>query len=110
MQGEPSLSPFDVRELLDEVVQIVPGLIDDKPIVFECDYDRDFPLVVTNREKLKQVLGYLLNNAVKFTEQGKIVPGASRWPEAVEFWVEDTGVGIEAINLGVYFRRLSPGG
>jgi signal transduction histidine kinase len=85
VQGEPSLWPFDVREILDEVVQIVPGLIDDKPIVFECDYDRDFPLVVTNREKLKQVLGYLLDNAVKFTEQGKIVPGASSCPEAVSF-------------------------
>jgi hypothetical protein len=40
---------------------------------------------MTNREKLKEVLGYLLDDAVKFTEQGKIVLECSL-PEAVEFW------------------------
>jgi putative nucleotidyltransferase with HDIG domain len=103
VQGELSRWPFDLRELLDEVVEIVPNLIDDKPIAFECDYDREFPLVVTNREKLKQVLGHLLDNAVKFTDRGKIVLGARSLTECVELWVEDTGIGIEPGNLECIF-------
>ncbi|MDH3443204.1 MAG: HDOD domain-containing protein [Deltaproteobacteria bacterium] len=103
MREEPNRWPFDLRELLDEVVAIVPSLIDRKPIDFECDYDRKFPLVVTNRDKLKQVLGRLLDNAVKFTDQGKVILGARSIADGVELWVEDTGIGIESANLECIF-------
>lgn len=103
MQGEPSRWPFDLRELLDEVAATVANLIDDKPIAFECDFHREFPLVATNREKLKQVLGHLLDNAAKFTEHGKIVLGGCSVEGGVELWVEDTGVGIESTNLECIF-------
>ncbi len=104
MQEEPSRWPFDLRELLDEVVAIVPSLIDGKPIVCERDYDRDFPPVVTNRDKLKQVLGHLLDNAVKFTDQGKIVLGARSLADGVEVWVEDSGIGIAPADLNCIFH------
>jgi hypothetical protein len=42
-----------VYDLLDEVVEIVPALMDDQPIGFECDYGRDFHPVVANREKVQ---------------------------------------------------------
>jgi putative nucleotidyltransferase with HDIG domain len=103
IQSEPSRWPFDLRELLDEVVAIIPALIDDKPIAFERDYDGELPLVITNRERLKQVLGHLLDNAVKFTDQGKIILGARSSEVGVELWVEDTGIGIEPANLECIF-------
>ena len=103
MQGELSRWPFDLREFLEEVAASVAALIDEKPIAFECDFDREFPLVVTNRDKLKQVLGHLLDNAVKFTERGKIVLGGRSLVGGVELWVEDTGDGIESTNLECIF-------
>jgi putative nucleotidyltransferase with HDIG domain len=99
MQGEVSRWPLDVRELLDEVAATVPSLIEDKPIAFERDYDREFPLITSNREKLKQVLAHLLDNAAKFTETGKIVLGGRVTETAVELWVQDTGIGIQTDDL-----------
>ncbi len=103
MPGEPNRWPFDLRELLDEVVAIVPSLIDSKPIACECDYDREFSTLVTNRDKLKQVLGHLLDNAVKFTDHGKIILGAHSVADGVELWVADTGIGIDPANLECIF-------
>jgi len=102
-QESPTRWPLDLRELLEEVAASVAALIDERPIVFECDFDREFPLVVTNHEKLKQVMGHLLDNAVKFTERGKIILGGRSLAGGVELWVEDTGVGIEGANLECIF-------
>lgn len=51
---------------------------------------------MTNREKLKEVLGFLRDDAVKFTAQGKIVLECS-FPEAVRVLV-----GLPALELRVY--------
>jgi signal transduction histidine kinase len=105
MQHEAGCWFFDLRELLNEVVKTTCGLIVKKSVIFEWYFDQEFQPVTTNREKLRQILGHLLDNAVKFTDQGKTVLGARSLPTGIEFWVEDTGVGIEAADLE-HLRRL----
>lgn len=46
-----------------------------------------------------QALGRLLDNAVEFTDQGKIVLGARSLAQGIELWVEDAGIGSEAADL-----------
>ena len=52
--------------------------------------------------RLRQVLGNLVNNAVKFTETGAVLLAVKRWPSRrrsqlmLEFSVTDTGVGVAA--------------
>lgn len=95
--------PFDLREMLDQICETVPGLIEDKPVRFESRYAGEFPLVVSDRDKLKQVLGHLLDNAVKFTERGKIVLHAQVLEGGVEICVEDTGIGIDPAHAEIIF-------
>lgn len=52
------------------------------------------PEVHGDRHQIIQVLVNLLNNAVKFTQQGSITLGARRREDFVEFSVTDTGEGI----------------
>jgi PAS domain S-box-containing protein len=51
--------------------------------------------IMTDSTKLKQVLSNLINNALKFTTKGKIEFGYDLKGEFVEFYVSDTGIGIE---------------
>ena len=48
------------------------------------------------REHLKQTLNHLLDNAVKFTQEGEIVVPAQVKTNSGEVAVKDTGIGIEA--------------
>jgi signal transduction histidine kinase len=54
----------------------------------------DLPVLNTDREKLKQIILNLLDNAVKFTEHGEIKILASRLNGALKLVVSDTGIGI----------------
>jgi signal transduction histidine kinase len=60
--------------------------------------------IVTDRQRLHQVLLNLLSNAVKFTDRGRIVLGAAAdGPDRMRFWVEDTGCGIKPEDLDRLF-------
>jgi signal transduction histidine kinase len=45
------------------------------------------------------VLGRKIDNAVEFTDEGKIVLGARSLAQGIELWVEDAGIGSEATDL-----------
>jgi len=59
--------------------------------------------IVTDYTRLKQVLVHLLDNAVKFTEQGSITYGYQLEEHGILFFVEDTGIGLSEDKKGVVF-------
>lgn len=87
--------PVNLKPLLNEVCTHATTLLSGRPVVLHCDYDRDLPTIFTDIERLKQVLSHLLDNAAKFTHEGKIVLRASAAAGEVELSVEDTGIGIQ---------------
>ena len=56
--------------------------------------------------RLKQVLGNLLGNAVKFTQAGEVRLVVEAGPERVRFTVRDTGVGFDAGDEDRMFGRF----
>ena len=57
--------------------------------------------------RLRQILNGLLNNALKFTEKGKIEFGYSfQNSETLQFFVKDTGIGISKEKQEVIFDRF----
>jgi signal transduction histidine kinase len=52
-------------------------------------------LILTDITKLRQIISNLLSNAIKFTEKGHISFGYSLREKELEFFVEDTGIGID---------------
>lgn len=96
-------APFDLKELFDEVSAEMPRLIGTKPIAFETHYAEAFSPVVTDRERFKQILGRVLDNAAKFTHEGKVILHGGLVDGGVEVVVEDTGIGIEAEHQKVIF-------
>ncbi|MBN2164996.1 MAG: response regulator [Marinilabiliaceae bacterium] len=56
--------------------------------------------------RIKQVLLNLMNNALKFTDQGYIELGVLKNNEYISFYVKDTGRGISPEELEVIFERF----
>lgn len=63
--------------------------------------------VCADPRRMGQVLSNLLANATKFTPtDGRIETGVCRRGAGIEFWVSDTGVGIEPEHLSRVFERF----
>src|SRR6185369_861184 len=84
----------DVGTLLDEVGQEFADPPDRTNLRVEWHAAGELPPLWTDRVKLKMVLKNLVANAVKFTEQGRILLTAAAQDDHVQFTVADTGIGI----------------
>jgi anti-sigma regulatory factor (Ser/Thr protein kinase) len=94
-------SPFDLRELLDGLLQMFAGLARAKGMELELEVLPSLPRALRgDAGRVRQVLINLLSNAVKFTERGSIYVRAeasevSDTRDRVIISVRDTGRGIE---------------
>jgi len=99
----------DPVDLLDFISQIKSDYMFpmDKELVLDWHY-ADLPLVVSDRTKLRHILTNLINNAIKFTDQGCVAVSACLTAdgEALELRVADTGPGIPAELLPFVFDKF----
>jgi len=65
-----------------------------KGLHWQLDISEDLPILEVDRDRLAQVLGNLLNNAVKYTSEGTISVEARLLEDGVIIVVGDTGPGI----------------
>jgi signal transduction histidine kinase/CheY-like chemotaxis protein len=99
--------PFEPFQLLDDVAQLEQGLAHAKGIRFVLDVADDLPAwVIGDAVRIKQVLLNLANNALKFTEQGKVTLHAQRVADGLLFSVSDTGPGIPEASQARLFQRF----
>jgi PAS domain S-box-containing protein len=66
-------------------------------------------LVTTDKEKVYAILTNLVKNAIKFTNEGSIEVGYEKKDGFVEFYVKDTGSGIEKEKTAYIFERFRQG-
>lgn len=67
---------------------------------------RDHSLISTDNIRLRQILTNLMSNALKFTEEGKIVMGYNSENSDYIFFVKDTGIGISKNKQKEIFNRF----
>ena len=80
----------------------------DKELTFKWDYPSEPNAMRTDGDKLKHILQNLINNAIKFTDQGQIAVSARYCQETkvAEFKVADTGTGIPEEQLPSIFEMF----
>ncbi|MCW3147282.1 ATP-binding protein [Stutzerimonas stutzeri] len=112
---QPDWAPFSLRELTDALQQRFAPRADGKGLDFSVELDGPLPdLVHGDAEKLEQIIGHLLDNAIKFTRQGSVTLRISQAGPAtlqlpLQFEVIDTGIGFGASDddsLYEQFRQL----
>jgi signal transduction histidine kinase/HAMP domain-containing protein len=94
--------------LLDFLAELRLGyqILSNKEISLNWNVPARLPIVCTDGEKLKHVLQNLINNAIKFTENGSITVFAECSSETIEFKVKDTGIGMPQDMLPSIFQMF----
>ena len=105
-QVELRLGQSDVAAVIDETVKTMEPLATQKGLAITKSIDATLPPVVTDAEKLKQILFNLLSNAVKFTEQGGVNIAVQQSRGDIQIAVEDSGIGISQDNQDRIFEAF----
>ncbi|HET7564508.1 MAG TPA: GAF domain-containing sensor histidine kinase [Gemmatimonadaceae bacterium] len=94
--------PVDVRDSVRELAGLYQAQAEAKRLSLDAHIPDDFPVTQSDASRIRQILGNLISNAVKYTDAGGIrvvldirsgddAPGHGRW---ITVDVSDTGPGI----------------
>jgi signal transduction histidine kinase/HAMP domain-containing protein len=80
----------------------------DKKLTINWDYPADLPVIVSDRMKLKQIITNLIDNAIKFTDDGSVTVSFELLDQGrtLEISVRDTGLGISEDLLPFIFDKF----
>jgi len=106
-----SVAAFAVDRMLDNVISMITPKLRDKRLEIVVERDDLPPVLVGDATRLAQALLNYLANAVKFTEQGKVMVCLSKEEESatdllVRFEVTDTGIGIAPEKIAGLFAAF----
>ena len=114
-QLEVTQAPFDLRASIEKVIDIVHPLAEKKALELHTAIPPEITTLISDERRMEQILLNLLNNAIKFTDEGAVTLSVlhSQTPDpTVIIRIEDTGMGImpEALStLFQPFRQLDSG-
>lgn len=98
-----------VQSLIEEVIEVYRYVAEEKNIAIQATAPEEL-FVVADRNRLRQALANLLDNAVKYTLQGgKIDIEAFQQQQQITIVVRDTGIGIPQEDLPKIWDRLYRG-
>ncbi len=102
------IEKFNLHEIMEDVTSITSSLAHEKDITLLIDADSDREVEINaDRNRLRQVMINLVNNAMKFTEKGTITMHVAREDNNVLISVKDTGIGIPPAQLEAVFQEFT---
>jgi PAS domain S-box-containing protein len=105
---ELNLEPVDCRSVVEEVAEALSPLAQAKGLKFETTLPEQPVVLRTDRRALNQILINLANNAIKFTEQGRVAIeiALDENGQKTAIKVVDTGMGIPADEQDKIFNAF----
>lgn len=97
---------FKIKDFLNPIFQELKPLAEAKKIELKLHSLNDGLLVFGDKDKLKQVMINLIQNAIKYTEKGNVEILLEEESKAAVIIVRDTGIGIPGKDLDRIFERF----
>lgn len=104
-------TPYNFKDMFDELVLLTKARLGDKPLDFKYSYDKNIPeYLYGDAIRLKQVIINLLTNAVKYTNTGYMmlnISGKIKEDKVkLVITVQDSGIGIKKENIDKLFSKF----
>ena len=103
-QLELAPTTFDLRDAIGKVTRLVAPQAEEKGVALTVEIADNVTETTTDQRRLEQIMLNLLNNAVKFTDQGSVRIAGSRDGDDYTIAVSDTGIGIRPEDLPGLFQ------
>jgi len=101
-----STSPFDLASLVGACFATVEPMVKTDRVRLVKEVPGNLPEVLSDQDKLKQIIINLLSNALKFTEEGEVKLSAVLEDSLLKIAVFDTGIGIPSHALQYIFDEF----
>lgn len=106
---EVHVEPVNVNEVVQAAISTIEPTLNGSSVRIIRQIASSVPALNTDREKLRQIILNLLDNAVKFTERGEIKISVSQQNGSFKLAVSDTGIGIQKEDLNKIFEEFHRG-
>ena len=99
------LHPCSVTEILEPILANAAAVAQEKQLFFSSEIPTDISPVLASASALREVLGNLVDNALKYTRQGIVQVTVLNDDQQLSIVISDSGVGIPAADLPHLFQR-----
>lgn len=100
---------LSLDEISDSVVKELESVAKKKGLKLEYEKAAKLPKMEMDREKIRQVVMNLTDNAIKYTKTGYVHVSVEKEKNLVRFCVNDSGTGIKSDDLPNLFKKFSRG-
>jgi signal transduction histidine kinase len=106
------LEKDDLREVVDKIVDEMSPMAKKKKVGIEYKKPKNLAAAEMDREKISEVITNLIDNAIKYTDQGKITiklqnAHVNTEEPQVRFCITDTGMGVKKDEIKNLFKKFS---
>lgn len=102
-----TLTPMDLHETLQPVIDSADAELSRKGVKFISQLSEEPLKVLSNPNRISQVIHNLLSNAVKFTHVGSVTLSTRRQGASIVIEISDTGIGIAQDYLDQLFTPFA---
>lgn len=108
MEDSPKLmiSKVDIKKICENVIKIFEQKVKPKNIALDLNIEEDFPKLSVDIFRFEQILVNLIDNAIKYTDEGGIFINIFQEFDKAIIEVQDTGVGISEEDQQRIFERF----
>lgn len=96
----------DVRDVINEIARMYAGRIRDKNLTLSIEMDEENKHIFGDRLKIEELFINLMDNAVRYTDEGAITVASHREGGLLTISVKDTGIGIPERSLPRIYERF----
>jgi PAS domain S-box-containing protein len=100
------IEAINVRELVNSLAADYRPEATEKGLEIKTDTEADLQFLNSSKLYVREILQNFVTNALKYTKKGSITIGARPTHNGVNFWVQDTGIGISRTDQEKVFDKF----
>lgn len=103
------IEPVDIRAVVESLVGFIRPKAEEKRLVLTCAAPDGVMMVAADIEKLKEIVMNLLDNAIKYTDEGSVRVSLEVHAGSARLAVADTGHGLTKEDQDKLFQKFATG-